>query len=60
MLLLGILITFAGFLISFLSLALAPGPGMRLAMVAAGILISLFGIIRVLNGHFVAKAMWRK
>ena len=60
MLLLGIAITIAGFLIGLASLGLTGSPGVRLAMVLAGIAVSLTGIVRVLNGYFVAKAIWRR
>jgi hypothetical protein len=55
-----LLITFAGFLISFASLLLASAAGERLALVLAGIAVSLFGILRVLNSHYLSKAIWRR
>lgn len=60
MLLLGIAVTIAGFLLGLAGLGLTADPGVRLAMVLAGIAVSLTGIIRVLNGHFAAKAIWRR
>ncbi len=60
MLLPGIVLVVLGFAVSLLSLGTAANVGVRLAMVLAGIAMSLFGIIRVLNGYFLARAIWRK
>jgi hypothetical protein len=60
MIALGALVTFLGFLISLFSLSLTTSPYGRLAVVALGILISLFGIIGILNRYYLKTAIWRK
>ncbi|MBI4877984.1 MAG: hypothetical protein HY822_25420 [Acidobacteria bacterium] len=42
------------------SLGVAATTGGRLAMVLAGIALSLTGIIGLLNGAYVKNAIWRK
>jgi len=59
MILVGILITLSGFVISVLSLALNSN-GARLAVVALGLAVSLFGIIGVLNRAYLKNAIWKK
>ena len=60
MLFVGILVTLLGFVISFVSLGVASATGGRMAMVLVGIAVSLFGILGLLNRHFVRNAIWRK
>ena len=60
MLIMGILVTLLGFCISFVSLGVTSANGARLAMVLTGIAVSLFGIIGVLNRHFLRNAIWRR
>jgi divalent metal cation (Fe/Co/Zn/Cd) transporter len=57
--LVGILITLSGFVISVLSLALNSN-GVRLAVVVLGLAVSLFGIIGVLNRAYLKNAIWKK
>ena len=59
MILVGILITLSGFVISVLSLALNSNIA-RLAVVLFGIAVSLFGIIGVLNRAYLKNAIWKK
>jgi hypothetical protein len=59
MILVGILLTFLGFIISVLSLAATSSVGGRLAMVLLGLTVSLFGI-RVLNKAYLKGAIWKK
>lgn len=59
MILVGILVTLLGFVISVLSLALGSVGG-RLAMVLLGLAVSLFGIMGVLNRAFLKNAIWKK
>jgi hypothetical protein len=59
MILVGILLTFLGFIISVLSLAATSSVGGRLAMVLLGLAISLFGI-GVLNKAYLKNAIWKK
>ena len=56
----GLLITVLGFAVSFASLGLASSVGARMAMVLAGIVISLGGIIGVINQAYLKNAIWKK
>jgi hypothetical protein len=56
----GILVTLLGFILSVASVAIASGVGARLAIVLLGVVVSLFGIMGVLNPVFVKNAIWRK
>ena len=56
----GLLITVLGFAVSFASLGLASSVGARMAMVLAGIVISLGGILGVINQAYLKNAIWKK
>ena len=56
----GLLLTIAGFLLSVLSLSLTASVTGRLIFVCAGIVLSLVGIIGLLNRACLSKAIWRK
>jgi len=56
----GILVTLLGFVLSVASLAIASGVGARLGIVLFGLLVSLFGILGILNPVFLKNAIWRK
>ena len=60
MILLGILITFLGFVISFLSLGMTTSVNARMAMVLIGIAVSFTGIFGVINRAYLKNANWRK
>lgn len=60
MILIGLLTTVLGFLITLMSLGLTQAVGLRLAMVIAGIAVSLFGILGLVNRAFLQNAIWRK
>ena len=60
MALVGLVITFAGFLIAASSVGVMDSAGGRLVMVLAGIVVSLFGIIGVLNPAYMKDAIWKK
>jgi hypothetical protein len=60
MILIGILVTLLGFVISLLSLGMATGAGARLGIVAAGLTVSLYGIIGLINKAYLKNAIWRK
>lgn len=60
MILVGILLTLLGFLISVLSLGVTSSVGGRLAMVLLGLAVSLFGIMGVLNKAYLKNAIWKK
>ena len=57
---LGLLIAFLGFLLSLFSLSLTTSVGTRMAMVLAGIALSLIGIVGVLNRAYVNNAIWKR
>jgi hypothetical protein len=56
----GLLVTVLGFGVSLLSLGLPLSTGTRLAMVLAGIAVSLVGIIGLLNPAYLKNAIWKK
>jgi hypothetical protein len=56
----GLLVIVLGFGASLLSLGLPLSTGTRLAMVLAGIAVSLAGIMGLLNPAYVKNAIWRK
>lgn len=60
MLVAGLFVTVLGFLASLLSLGLPLSPGMRLAIVLAGIAVSLAGIVGLVNPAYVKNAIWKK
>ena len=60
MLLAGIVATFAGFLISTLSLTLSSSVGGRMVIVLIGMIVSLFGIIGLINKAYLKDAIWKK
>ena len=60
MVLVGILVTLLGFIISLLSLGMASGVYSRMLIVLAGIVVSLAGIIGVINKAYVNNAIWKK
>jgi len=60
MILIGLLVTLFGFVISVLSLTLTSSVGGRLVIVLLGIAVSLFGIVGLLNKHYLKNAIWKK
>jgi hypothetical protein len=60
MILIGILITFLGFVISLMSLSLASSVSGRMIMVLIGLAVSFTGIIGVINRAYLKNANWRK
>ena len=56
----GLLITFLGFLLGLISLSLTTSVGTRMAMVLAGIALSLTGIIGVVNRAYLKNAIWKR
>jgi hypothetical protein len=55
----GLAVTLFGFVVSLLSLGITTSTGARLGIVLAGIAISLFGIIGLINPAYVKSAIWR-
>jgi hypothetical protein len=60
LILIGLLVTLLGFLISLLSLTLTSSVGGRLVLVLLGLAVRLFGIIGLLNKHYLKNAIWKK
>ena len=60
MAILGILVTFLGFVISLLSLGMMSSVNGRMVMVLVGLAVSLVGIIGLLNPAYMKNANWRK
>lgn len=56
----GLGVTFLGFLIAVASLNVASGNRGRLVIVLVGIAISLAGSLGVLNGAYLKNAIWKK
>ena len=48
------------FLVRLLSLGLASSVGVRMAMVLVGIVVSLVGILGVINGAYLKNAIWKR
>ena len=60
MALVGLVMTFVGFLIAAASVGVLSGTTGRLGMVLTGIVISLVGIIGVINPAYQKNAVWKK
>jgi len=60
MALVGIVITLAGFAVAVASLGMMSSTSGRLLMVVAGIIISLVGIMGVINPAYEKHAIWKK
>ncbi len=60
MLLLGLLVMFAGFGMALASLGLTGSVGARLVLVLAGIAVSLFGMIGLINRTYLKNAIWKR
>ena len=60
MALVGLLVTFAGFLLAASSVGLATANGVRLILVLAGIALSLGGILGILNPAYQKNAVWKR
>ncbi len=60
MVLVGLLVTILGFVVSLLSLGLASSVGARMAMALAGIATSLIGILGLINSAYLKNAIWKR
>lgn len=58
--LVGVIVTFAGFLLAAMSVGITSSTTGRLGMVLVGIAISLVGIIGVINPAYQKNAVWKK
>ena len=56
----GLIVTFVGFLIAASSVGVMGGTAGRLIMVLAGIVVSLVGIMGILNPAYQKHAVWKK
>ena len=56
----GIIVTLAGWLIAVSSLTLTASNGGRLGVVMAGIVVSLIGILGVINQAYMKNAIWKR
>jgi hypothetical protein len=56
----GVIVTLLGFLISVFSLGATSSVSGRMIMVLVGIVVSLVGIIGVLNRAYLSNAIWKK
>jgi hypothetical protein len=56
----GILVTLAGWLLPVLALSMTTSTGARFGACIVGIIISLVGILGILNGVHQADAIWKK
>jgi hypothetical protein len=59
MILVGLAVTLLGFVIAILSLTLH-SVGTQLVVVLLGLAVSLFGILGILNKHYLKNAIWKK
>jgi len=60
MALVGLLVTFAGFLVAVSSVGLASATGVRLVIVLIGIALSLGGILGIINPAYQKNALWKR
>jgi hypothetical protein len=60
MALVGLAITFLGFLLAASSVGISAGTTGRLGIVLVGIVVILVGIIGVINPAYMKNAIWRK
>jgi len=60
MALVGLVITFVGFLLAAASVGISSSNGVRLVLVVVGIAISLVGILGVINPAYQKNAVWRR
>ena len=58
--LVGIVVTFAGFLLAASSVGIMSSTGGRLMFVLVGIVVSLVGIFGLINPAYQKNAVWRK
>ena len=56
----GLAVTFLGFVIAFISLGVSDSTGVRMAMVLAGIAVSLAGIMGVITPAYQKTWIWKK
>ena len=60
MTLVGLAVTFLGFVIAFISLGVTDSTGVRLVMVLVGIAVCLFGIMGVITPAYQKTWIWKR
>ena len=58
--LIGVACAVGGWLVAVAGLFITTSNGGRIAFALAGIAFSLYGILGVLNGYYVERAIWKK
>jgi hypothetical protein len=58
--LVGLAVTFLGFVIAFISLGVTDSTGVRMGMVLAGIVVSLVGIMGVITPAYQKTWIWKR
>ena len=58
--LLGLLVIVGGWLIAMAGLFVTTSNSTRLLFAVGGILISIFGILGILNQYYLSRAIWKK
>jgi hypothetical protein len=56
----GLIVTLLGFIIAVASLGMSSSVGGRMVIVLIGLVVSLVGIIGLINPAYQKKAAWRK
>jgi len=56
----GLAVTFLGFVIAFVSLGVTDSTGVRMVMVLAGIVVCLFGIMGVITPAYQKTWIWKR
>ena len=56
----GLAVTFLGFVIAFVSLGVTDSTGVRMVMVLAGIGVCLFGIMGVITPAYQKTWIWKR
>jgi len=56
----GLIITFVGFLLAATSVGITSSTGGRMGLVLVGIVMSLVGILGVINPAYQKNAVWKK
>lgn len=55
----GVLLAVAGWIVAMAAILIMQSNGARLGLVSVGIVISVFGILGVLNPAYVKHAIWK-
>ena len=58
--LIGVALAVAGWAVSVAGLFITASNGGRIVIACLGIAISLYGILGVLNGYYLERAIWKK